>query len=144
MEAVNRGAYEAGGTSIGLNINLPTEQKPNPYLTSLVSFRYFFIRKVSFLKYAKAFVIFPGGFGTLDEFFESSTLIQTKKIEAFPLILCGSNYWKPLLTWLNDKAVNSGYVSDDELEIFHLVDDNSQIIKIIDDFYKKNDFVKGD
>ena len=143
MEAANRGAAEAGGTSVGLNIDLPMQQKRNPYLTTLLNFRYFFVRKVSFLKYAKAFVIFPGGFGTLDEFFESSTLIQTKKIGSFPVLLCGSEYWESLFIWLRDRLLKNSFISDVDLKLFQIIDDNDRIVKIIDDFYKTSQLAEG-
>jgi len=143
MEAANRGAYEARGNSVGLNIDLPTEQKPNPYLTTLLSFRYFFVRKVSFLKYSKAFVIFPGGLGTLDEFFESATLIQTKKIGSFPLLLFGSDYWRTLLVWLKNETLRRGYISSEDLELFHLVDSNDEVIAAIEEFHNKNRVPRG-
>ena len=143
MEAANRGAYEADGDSVGLNIDLPMEQKPNPYLTTLLNFRYFFVRKVSFLKYARAFVIFPGGFGTLDEFFESATLIQTKKIGTFPVILCGGDYWESAFNWFKDKLLKNGYVSDADLKLFQIIDDNDVIVKTIEDFYKTSQIVEG-
>src|SRR5436190_15288261 len=100
MEAANRGAFEAGGNSVGCNIELPHEQSSNPYLTVSIKFRYFFVRKMMFVKYSNAFIIFPGGFGTLDELFEALTLIQTRKIHNFPVILFGSAYWKEMLDWL--------------------------------------------
>jgi uncharacterized protein (TIGR00730 family) len=138
MEAANRGAYEAGGTSVGLNIDLPLEQKPNPYLTRLLNFRYFFVRKVTFLKYTRAFVIFPGGFGTLDEFFESATLIQTQKIGSFPLLLSGKEYWSSLMKWLNEEVLRRGFISTGDLELVRLVDDNQEIVDIIDEFHRRS------
>ena len=118
MEAVNKGAREAGGESIGVCIELPFEEKPNSYLTRVISFRYFFVRKVMFVKYSKAFVILPGGFGTLDELFESITLIQTKKVPPFPVILVGDDaYWKGLLAWLQGALVEGGKISPQDLAI---------------------------
>ena len=123
MEAANRGACDVGAESVGLNIDLPFEQKPNPYVRRLISFRYFFVRKVMFAKYASAFVILPGGFGTMDEFFESMTLIQTRKIHKFPVVVMGSDYWGGLLDWLRDKMLASAYISSEDLSLWHLTDD---------------------
>ncbi len=137
MEAANRGAYEAGGNSIGLNIKLPKEQKPNKYLTEVLNFNYFFARKVMLVKYATAFILFPGGFGTLDEFFETLTLIQTKKLKPFPVILYGKEYWEGLINWLKDAVVNNGYIDKEDLEIFKLLDNIDEIVDYIDIFYIK-------
>ena len=131
MEAANKGAALAGGRSIGLNIQLPNEQEPNPYTNMSLSFRYFFVRKVMFVKYAVAYIIFPGGFGTMDELFESMTLIQTQKIKPFPVILVGSQYWKGLLDWLKTVALKEGKISPSDLDIFQVVDDPLEILKII-------------
>jgi uncharacterized protein (TIGR00730 family) len=118
MEAVNKGAYEAGGESIGVCIELPREEKPNAYLTRVVSFRYFFVRKVMFVKYTKAFVILPGGFGTLDELFEALTLVQTHKTPAFPVILAGpDDYWDGLVDWLRTQLVPRGKISPEDLAL---------------------------
>jgi uncharacterized protein (TIGR00730 family) len=117
MEAANRGAKEAGGYSIGCNIRLPLEQRPNPYLDRWVTFRYFFVRKVLLVKYSYAFVIMPGGFGTLDELFEAVTLIQTKKIESFPLILVGTEYWKPLLDFVRGTLIRAGTVAPEDIHL---------------------------
>lgn len=118
MEAANKGAMEAGGDSVGIAIELPYEAKPNPYLTTVVSFRYFFVRKVMFVKYSQAFIIMPGGFGTLDELFEAVTLIQTKKIKPFPVILAGNDgYWDGLFSWIQDTLVPRGKVRQEETEI---------------------------
>lgn len=136
MEAGNRGAAEAGGTSVGLNIDLPFEQKPNPYANVHIKFRYFFVRKVMFVKYAKAFVILPGGFGTLDELFESLTLIQTLKINLFPVILVGVDYWSGLIDWLKNKALAEGKISHEDLALFVVTDDPKIVVKNIVDFYK--------
>lgn len=126
MEAANKGAKEAGGISVGLNIFLPHEQISNPYHTITIDFRYFFCRKVMFVKYAEAFVCFPGGFGTLDEFFESMTLIQTGKAERFPVLLIGSEYWKPLVDWMVQRlAVGSGFIDPVDIELFEITDDIS-------------------
>ena len=118
MEAVNKGAFEAGGTSIGVCIELPHEEKPNAYLTRAVSFRYFFVRKVMFVKYTKAFVILPGGFGTLDELFEAVTLVQTRKVPAFPIILAGEDdYWDGLLSWLSSSLQRRGKIGASDLAL---------------------------
>jgi uncharacterized protein (TIGR00730 family) len=131
MEAANKGAALAGGRSIGLNIQLPNEQEPNPYTNLTLSFRYFFVRKVMFVKYAVAYVIFPGGFGTMDELFESVTLIQTQKIKPFPVILVGSEFWKGLLDWVKTVVLKEGKITPSDLDIFQVVDDPSEILKII-------------
>ena len=131
MEAANKGAALAGGKSIGLNIQLPFEQFPNPYANLSLSFRYFFVRKVMFVKYAVAYIILPGGFGTLDELFESVTLIQTKKIRPFPVILVGSEYWRGLLDWVKGTVLKEGKISPDDLDILHITDDPEDIIKTI-------------
>ena len=123
MEAVNRGCHEAGGLSVGCNIELPHEQALNKYVDLGVEFRYFFVRKNMFVKYARGFVIFPGGFGTLDELFESLTLAQTGKIEHFPIVLFGSPYWKGLLGWLEEHVLGSGAIAPDDLKLMTLTDD---------------------
>jgi uncharacterized protein (TIGR00730 family) len=123
MEAANKGAMEAGGESVGLNIYLPAEQLANPYQTVSLDFSYFFCRKVMFVKYAVAFVCFPGGFGTLDEFFESMTLIQTQKTERFPVILVGSAFWSPLIEWAQTYQLGAHYISGADLEICEITDD---------------------
>ncbi len=131
MEAANKGAALGGGKSIGLNIQLPFEQEPNPYTNLSLSFRYFFVRKVMFVKYAVAYVIFPGGFGTMDELFEAVTLIQTHKIKPFPVILVGSSYWKGLLDWIKQVVLKEGKISSIDLDILQLVDEPEDIIKTI-------------
>ncbi|MBW1645019.1 MAG: TIGR00730 family Rossman fold protein [Deltaproteobacteria bacterium] len=131
MAAANRGAQEAGGESIGLNITLPMEQKPNPYITKLVSFKYFFVRKVMLVKYSHAFVVFPGGFGTLDEMFEALTLIQTHKIKPFPIILYGSHYWRGLYGWLKNELEASGFIGEQDLELFRIIDDVDEIYRVV-------------
>lgn len=131
MEAANKGAASVGGRSIGLNIELPLEQKPNPYANIILKYRYFFVRKVMFVKYAVAYVILPGGFGTMDELFESVTLIQTHKIKPFPVILVGSNYWKGLLEWLKEVVLKEGRISPPDLDILQLIDDPEEIAKTI-------------
>jgi uncharacterized protein (TIGR00730 family) len=128
MEAANKGASEAGGTSVGLNIELPLEQKPNIYANKLLNFRYFFVRKVMFVKYSIAFVILPGGFGTLDELFEAITLIQTRKIKPFPVILVGRDYWKGLLSWMRDALLKEKMIAAEDLEIFKTVDSAEEVL----------------
>lgn len=139
MEAANRGAYEAKGTSVGLNISLPQEQQANPYQTVEIDFRYFFIRKVMFVKYARGFIIFPGGFGTLDEFFESLTLMQTLKIKPFPVVLVGTAYWSSLVDWMKTRLVDMfGTIEGCDLDLFTIVDDPAEAVKIVqDDFTGK-------
>lgn len=127
MEAANRGCFEAGGTSVGLNIELPHEQRPNPYQTISLSFRYFFIRKLMFVRYAMAYVIFPGGFGTMDEFFESLTLMQTTKIRKFPVILYGSEYWKGLLAWTEKEMLHNGCIAENDLLLYQIVDTPEEV-----------------
>jgi len=135
MEAANKGAQSAGGHSIGLNIHLPCEQKPNKYVDTVLGFRYFFVRKVMFVKYAKAFVILPGGYGTLDEFFEAITLIQTERIAKFPVILFNSQYWKPLLEWLKETVHRQGNIDQVDLDLFILVDEPKEVARAIKKFY---------
>jgi hypothetical protein len=137
MEASNKGAAKAGGQSIGLNIDLPTEQKPNAYINHLVNFHYFFCRKVCFVKYAKAFVIFPGGYGTLDELSESITLIQTARMDKFPVILYGSKYWKGLLDWLKGSVLEEGCIDPKDLDIIQTADKPEDVVKLIKKFYAK-------
>lgn len=139
MEAANKGAYDAGGESIGLNIFLPHEQMANRYQTISLDFRYFFCRKVMFVKYAQAFVCFPGGFGTLDEFFESMTLIQTEKVERFPVILVGSNYWNPLIDWMRDTILGRGYIGDNDLDLCVVTDDVHWIAEHIERFMRERE-----
>ena len=122
MEAANRGAAQAGGLSIGLNIELPMEQEPNRYANRAVEFHYFFARKLMFVRYARAFVIFPGGFGTLDELFESLTLIQTDRIKHFPVILVGSQFWKPMISWIDDILEDNGLISPGDKELLRVAD----------------------
>lgn len=131
MEAANRGAKEAGGRSIGLNITLPLEQKPNDYATELVSFKYFFVRKVMLIKYARAFVVFPGGFGTMDEMFEAITLIQTHKMKPFPIILYGSNFWNNLSDWFSDELLSAGLIAEKDLDLFTICDDVEEVVELI-------------
>jgi len=139
MQAANKGAYECGGRSVGLNIDLPHEQEPNPYQTDVLSFRYFFVRKVMLVKYSSAFVVFPGGYGTLDELFESLTLIQTKKIHAFPVFLVGSAFWKGLADWLQQTLQPHGTISGEDMCLFKVVDDVECIPADIEDYYRRKD-----
>ena len=131
MEAANKGAAQAGGKSVGLNIKLPFEQKPNPYANVHLDYKYFFVRKVMFVKYAVAYVIMPGGFGTMDELFEALTLIQTKKIKAFPLILMGSEYWKGLLDWLKERMLAEEKILPVDMELIQVVDEPEDVVKLI-------------
>ena len=131
MEAANKGAAEAGGTSVGLNIILPREQKPNPFANIKIGFKYFFIRKVLFVKYATAYIILPGGFGTLDELFEAVTLIQTQRIQPFPLILVGSEYWAGLVDWIKEKLLAEKRISTQDIEILQIMDDPEEIVKAV-------------
>ena len=131
MEAANKGAASSGGKSVGLNIELPFEQKPNPYANITLKFRYFFVRKVMFVKYAVAYIILPGGFGTMDELLESVTLIQTRKIKPFPVILVGANYWKGFLDWIKEVVLKEGKISPEDLEIFQIIDEPGEIVKAI-------------
>ncbi|WP_297692246.1 TIGR00730 family Rossman fold protein [uncultured Eudoraea sp.] len=138
MEAGNKGAHLAGGTSVGLNIELPFEQNDNPYIDDdkSLDFDYFFVRKVMFVKYSQAFVVLPGGFGTLDELFEALTLIQTNKIGKFPIILVGKSFWKGLINWIKDTMLNEGNISETDLDLISLVDTEEEVVEIIDAFYK--------
>ncbi|MDA9107282.1 TIGR00730 family Rossman fold protein [Flavobacteriaceae bacterium] len=140
MEAANKGAKLALGSSVGLNIDLPFEQSENPYIDDdkSLDFDYFFVRKVMFMKYAQAFVVMPGGFGTLDELFEAITLIQTKKAEKFPIILVGKSFWDGCLKWIKEElSVNHKYISEKELELISVVDEADDVIKILSKFYLK-------
>ena len=131
MEAANRGAQEAGGVSVGCNIELPFEQQPNPYLDVSLDFRYFFVRKVMFVKYAEAFVIFPGGFGTLDELFEALTLIQTGKVDNFPVILWGRRFWTHLLELIQDPMLAGGKISPEDVDLLYVTDDLDEATDVI-------------
>ena len=139
MEAANKGAKMAGGKSVGLNISLPFEQHPNPFIDSdkSLTFHYFFIRKVMFMKYSQGFIALPGGFGTFDELFEAITLIQTKKIARFPIVLIGKDYWDGLIKWIKNKVVQEKNISKSDLDLFIIVDTPEEAVKHIDDFYKK-------
>jgi hypothetical protein len=136
MEAANRGAHEAGGVSVGCNIELPHEQRINPYAELAVNFRYFFVRKMMFVKYAEGFVLFPGGFGTLDELFEALTLIQTEKLGLFPVVLFGSAYWQGLLDWLRNMTLTSGYISPEDLQLFRVTDSTAEACEILLEAYR--------
>ncbi len=138
MEAANRGAREAGGVSIGCNIELPFEQGINPYVDIAINFRYFFVRKTMFVKYAEAFVIFPGGFGTMDELFEALTLIQTGKVRDFPVILFGSAYWQGLIDWLRGTMLTEGKVSPDDLSLVVVTDSPEEVRQIVLDCHERN------
>lgn len=131
MEAGNRGAFEIGKVSVGCNIELPFEQAPNPYLTKSLSFKYFFVRKTMFIKYSNAYIIFPGGFGTMDELFEALTLIQTKKIRNFPVVLFGSGYWQGLLQWITSTMLHEGYIGEDDLKLIHLTDSPQEAVNFV-------------
>ena len=131
MEAANRGARDVQGRSIGCNIELPFEQSANPYIDTLISFRYFFVRKTMFVKYSSAFVIFPGGFGTLDELFEALTLIQTGKISHFPVVLFGTDYWQGMYDWMRDKLLGGGRIGQPDLELLQLTDDPEEAAEMI-------------
>jgi uncharacterized protein (TIGR00730 family) len=134
MEATNKGALEAGGESIGLAVELPHEERPNPFLTTTISFRYFFVRKVMFVKYSKAFVILPGGFGTLDELFEAVTLIQTRKVKPFPVILAGNDgYWDGLLSWLQSTLLGRGKINPEDLKILRRAASTNDVLRILKD-----------
>jgi len=128
MEAGNKGAAEAGGHSVGLNIELPFEQRPNPYANVRLSFRYFFVRKVIFVKYSVAYVVMPGGFGTLDELSEAMTLIQTQRIRPFPLFLVGSDYWQGLVDWIRNTQLTAGKISPEDMDLLRLTDDPQQVV----------------
>ena len=134
MEAANKGAKEGNGLSIGLNIEIPIEQKPNRYIEKLLSFRYFFCRKMMFIKYAHAFIVFPGGFGTVDEFFEAITLIQTQRTPRFPVILVGSNYWKGLIDWMKEVLLKTDNISKSDMEIFQVIDEPREILRAVAEF----------
>ncbi|HEY8447757.1 MAG TPA: TIGR00730 family Rossman fold protein [Thermomicrobiales bacterium] len=137
MEAANRGAYEAGGLSIGANIELPQEQGINRYVHLPLNFRYFFVRKTMFVKYAVGFVIFPGGYGTLDELFEALTLIQTGKLRSFPVVLFGSDYWRGLLNWLRERLVGEGKIEPDDLDLLTVTDDPDDAVRVMSEAYEQ-------
>ena len=139
MEAANKGAQKANGKSVGLNIKLPFEQSPNPYIDNdkSITFDYFFVRKLMFIKYAQGFVVLPGGFGTMDELFESLTLIQTRKIGRFPIILVGKDYWSGLIDWIKSVLVTEKYINAEDLKLFTVVDTAEEAVNVIDNFYSK-------
>ncbi|MBF0283034.1 MAG: TIGR00730 family Rossman fold protein [Magnetococcales bacterium] len=136
MEAANRGAFGKGGKSIGLNIALPFEQVANRYQDITLTFRYFFVRKLIFAKYAEAFIIFPGGFGTMDELFEALTLIQTNKMQRFPVILFGSEYWSGLMTWLEERVREEGCIGPEDLHILSVTDDIQEVVRLVLDHWQ--------
>ncbi|TYP95044.1 hypothetical protein LX73_0339 [Fodinibius salinus] len=140
MEAANRGAQQGGGKSVGVGITLPHEQGLNKYVDEdyTIYFNYFFARKVMFVKYAQGFIVFPGGFGTLDEFFEALTLIQTNKVSKFPVVLVGTDYWGGLADWIETRMVEKGTIASDDVNLFHLTDDPDEAINIVCDFYQKH------
>ena len=142
MEAANKGANEVGGISVGLNINLPMEQESNKYIDKdkLIDFQYFFVRKVMFVKYAQGFIVMPGGVGTLDELFESFTLLQTSKINKFPIILVGRGYWKGLIDWIKEKLLGQNNISPEDLKLFEVVDTVEEVIECLNRFYKIDNF----
>jgi uncharacterized protein (TIGR00730 family) len=140
MEAANRGAFEAGGASVGCNIELPHEQGSNAYLTLSLKFKYFFVRKMMFVKYSDAFVIFPGGFGTLDELFEALTLIQTRKIHNFPVVLFGTRYWRPMLDWLRGPMLKEGKIVAEDFRRLHVTDAPSEVVEIIKTYEPSKQF----
>ncbi len=131
MEAANKGAFEAGKVSVGCNIELPFEQIPNPYLTKSLTFKYFMVRKTMFIKYSNAYIIFPGGFGTMDELFEALTLIQTRKIRNFPVVLFGSQYWRGLLSWITSVMLNEKNINEEDLGLIHLTDSPKDAVEFI-------------
>ena len=131
MEAANKGAAEAGGISIGLNISLPHEQTPNPYTNFPLHFKYFFVRKVMFMKYSMGFVCMPGGFGSLDELFESLTLIQTQRIKPFPIVLVGTDFWSGLVDWIHDKLLGYGNISEKDISLFQVLDDADEVVEFV-------------
>lgn len=136
MEAAHKGAFEAGGETVGLNIVLPHEQRPNPYQTRSLNFRYFFIRKVNFLKYTIGAFVFPGGFGTMDEFFESITLVQTGKVNRIPLILVGKDFWEPASKWIEESLGGQGYISPDDTELYKIVDSAEEGIEYLKECHR--------
>jgi uncharacterized protein (TIGR00730 family) len=139
MEAANKGAQKANGKSVGLNIKLPFEQSSNPYIDNdkLIIFDYFFVRKLMFIKYSQGFIVLPGGFGTLDELFESLTLIQTKKIGKFPIVMVGKDYWSGLYEWIQTRMIEEKNINPDDLKLFTLVDSADEAVVVIDTFYSK-------
>ncbi len=141
MEAANMGAHKAGGVSVGCNIELPEEQQANDYQTIRLDFRYFFVRKIMFMKYSVAFLIFPGGFGTMDELCESLTLVQTRKIEHFPVVLFGSDYWKKFIDWMRDPMLSEGCISEEDMGLYSITDDPQEAAHIIIKNSKKHGYI---
>ena len=142
MEAANRGAQEANGVSVGLNIVLPFEQQSNPYIDKdkLIDFQYFFVRKVMFVKYAQGFIVMPGGVGTLDELFEAFTLLQTSKVNKYPIILVGVEYWNGLIEWIKNRLLKDHNISPEDLDLIEVVDTKDQVIECLNRFYIKDNF----
>lgn len=140
MEAANKGAKKSGGISVGLNIELPFESAPNQFIDrdKLINFRFFFVRKVMFVKYSQAFVVLPGGFGTLDELFEAITLIQTQKIDKFPVILVNRKFWQGLVEWIRHAPAALNYIGQKDFDLFHIVDQPMEVVEIIEDFYQRH------
>jgi uncharacterized protein (TIGR00730 family) len=138
MEAANRGALEAEGQSVGLNIDLPFEQKPNEYITKLLTFRYFFVRKVMLMRFSSAYIAAPGGFGTMDEFFECMTLIQTRKIQPIPVVLFGRDYWSGLMEWIQNTMANQGNIDAEDLNLFEIHDDPEAAIHYITQWHEQH------
>jgi hypothetical protein len=139
MEAANKGAHFAGGKSVGLNINLPFEQMPNPFIDpdKLIDFDHFFVRKVMFMKYAQGYIVLPGGFGTMDEMFEAITLVQTQKQVSFPIVLVDKDFWSGLVTWIEDKMMAGKKISPEDMSIFQVVDTAEEAVGVIEEFYRK-------
>jgi uncharacterized protein (TIGR00730 family) len=137
MEAANKGAHFGGGKSVGLNIRLPFEQSSNPFIDpdKLITFDYFFVRKLMFMKYSQGYIVLPGGFGTLDEFFEAVTLIQTHKLVRFPIVMVGTEYWSGLINWIQERLVEEKNINEEDMKIFTLVDDAAEAAAVIDDYY---------
>src|SRR5262249_4782214 len=144
MEAANRGAHDAGGLSVGCNIELPREQGTNPYVTVSVNFRYFFCRKTMFMKYAQGFVLFPGGLGTLGALFQAPTLIQTRKVERFPVVLFGSAYWKGLIDWVRDWLLEEGKIDPDDLRLLTVTDSAEEACDLLVNAYVEGNFAAHD
>lgn len=143
MEAANRGAFERNGKSVGLNVALGREQIPNSYTTTHLHFRYFFVRKVMLVKYSSAFYVLPGGFGTLDELFECLTLIQTHKIEPFPVVLIGTEFWGGLVDWLKDQVLGRGLVAESDLRLFRVTDDIEESVRLVEDHGRRGGTVSA-
>lgn len=139
MEAANKGAHIAGGKSVGLNINLPFEQSANQFIDpdKLIEFDYFFTRKLMFMRYSQGYIVLPGGFGTLDELFEAITLIQTHKLVNFPIVLINVEYWTGLVDWIKETLLKEGMISEEDMDLFHLVETVEEAVKVIEDFYSK-------